>query len=105
LLVIERGLGMLDDLNFSEKMRWSYLWTLNKFFKSPPSHQEIDTKAEAQVVDPHSTAGRGMCLIVFPGVDKPDYCRNGMTNRDCQDLASSVGGFARPVIPGSVCAQ
>lgn len=95
-----------DDFSLFDKMRWGYHAVLNQF-RTPPSRAEIDAAAASIHASPGgaAAAATGMCLIVFPGTDKEDYCRNGMTNDACQNLAKSVGGFSRTVIPGSVCPQ
>jgi hypothetical protein len=97
---------MPDDLSIFEKMRWVYTYGLNKL-RTPPTNEKINSIAESLKVDPglEATAARGMCLIVFPGSDREDFCRNGMTNDACQNLAKASGGFARAVTPGSVCPQ
>jgi hypothetical protein len=97
---------MADDFSFFDKMRWGYHSVLNQF-RSQPTNDEINSAAASIEAGPRteSAAGRGMCLIVFPGTEREDFCRNGMTNTDCEKLAKQIGGFNRTVIPGSVCPQ
>jgi hypothetical protein len=63
--------------------------------------------AHAAAMTPHAIAltpanAVGACTIVFRD-DRPDYCQNGMTNRQCQELAAEKGGVARPVVAGQKC--
>jgi hypothetical protein len=48
---------------------------------------------------------RGACQIDFDDGVTEGFCHNGMTDSECKQLAEKVGGMARPVKSGSVCAN
>lgn len=97
---------MPDDYSLYDKMRFGLHAVMNQL-RCQPTNEQINTAiASVQAASRReATAARGMCLIIFPGTDHADVCRNGMTEDDCQNLAKSLGGFCRAVRPGSVCPQ
>jgi hypothetical protein len=79
---------------------------LNRTTAALKAHQKT-LDSHTAVMTAHAIAltpadARGACSILFPD-NRPNYCENNKTNRECQELGAEMGGIAKPVIPGQRC--
>jgi hypothetical protein len=79
---------------------------LNRTTAALKAHQKT-LESHTAVMTAHAVAltpadARGACTVLFTD-NRPNYCENNRTNRECQELGAEMGGIARPVIPGQKC--
>lgn len=79
---------------------------LNKHAAALETHT-LALESHAAILSAHAIAvtpaeARGACTILFTD-NRPNYCANNKTNKECQELAAEMNGIARPIVAGQRC--